>query len=69
MSYSQKFGCKSKDNDNQKDRNEIKELENKGVVDCGEEKHCDIKLIVAADDIKEMQKDSSKFSKALSELV
>lgn len=31
--------------------------------------NCDEKLAVAADDIKEMKKDSSKFSKTLSELV
>ena len=31
--------------------------------------NCDEKLAVAADDIKVMKKDSSKFSKTLSELV
>ena len=54
--------------DNNRDKNELEELENEGVVDF-EEDPCDDKLLGAADDIKDMQKDSTKFSKVLSELV
>ena len=54
--------------DNNRDKNELEELENEGVVEF-EEDPCDDKLLGAADDIKDMQKDSTKFSKVLSELV
>ena len=46
--------------------NEIEELENEGINTDDED---DEKLIEGADDIKEMKKDSTKFSKVLSELV
>lgn len=61
-----------KENDNLNDINEIEELENEGITNEDEDEEKDkysTKLIVAADDIKEMQKDSTKFSKVLSELV
>jgi len=57
---------KQKENENENDKNEIEELEDEGVI---ENNTYDDKLIDAADDIKEMQKDSTKFSKVLSELV
>ena len=57
---------KQKEDENIKDKNEIEDLENKGII---ENNTYDDKLIVAVDDIKDMQKDSTKFSKVLSELV
>ena len=52
--------------ENEVDMNEIEELENEGINTDDED---DEKLIEGADDIKEMKKDSTKFSKVLSELV
>lgn len=54
-------------NENELDMNEIEELENEGINTDNEDN--DTKLIVGVDDIKEMKKDSTKFSKVLSELV
>jgi hypothetical protein len=54
--------------DNNRDKNEIEELQNEGVVDFEEDPQDD-KLLEAVDDIKDMQKDSTKFSKVLSELL
>lgn len=52
--------------ENEVDMNEIENLENEGINTDDED---DTKLITGVDDIKEMKKDSTKFSKVLSELV
>jgi len=57
---------KKKEDENEKDKNEIHDFENEGII---ENETYDDKLMIAADDIKELQKDSTKFSKVLSELV
>ena len=44
----------------------MNEIENEGINTDDED---DTKLITGVDDIKEMKKDSTKFSKVLSELV
>ena len=59
---------RQKYSENRKNRIEIEELENEGIT-CADEYIYSTKLVDAADDIKEMQKDSTKFSKTLSELV
>lgn len=59
---------REKYSENRRDRIEIEELENEGIT-CADENIYSTKLVDAADDIKEMQKDSTKFSKTLSELV
>ena len=45
------------------------ELENINYEIKQDDEYCNEKLIIAADDIKEMKNDSSKFSKTISELV
>jgi hypothetical protein len=57
---------KKKVDENEIDIREIEILKNQGINTDDED---DEKLIVAVDDIKEMKKDSTKFSKVLSELV
>ena len=54
-------------NENEMDIKEIEDLENAGIIMDNEDN--DTKLIVGADDIKDMKKDSVKFSKVISELV
>ena len=61
-----------KESENERDIEMLENLENDQEIEI--EDHlppldCDEKLVVAADDIKEMKKDSSKFSKTISELV
>jgi len=61
-----------KESENERDIEMLENLENDQDIEI--EDHlppldCDEKLVVAADDIKEMKKDSSKFSKTISELV
>ena len=55
--------------ENDIDMNEIENLKNEGVNTYNDEEEDENKLIVAVDDIKYMKKDSTKFSKVLSELV
>lgn len=58
-----------KENENEKDLETIEKLKNDGVNAEINDNIFDSKLLEAADDIKEMKKDSSKFSKTLSEFV
>ena len=52
------------------DFEELNKLDDENnVIYSSNVSNCDEKLAVAADDIKVMKKDSSKFSKTLSELV
>ena len=69
-------GCKQlrsqiegKQNQNQIDITELRILENDETNYDSDCDFYDEKLVVAADDIKEMKKDSGKFSKSISELV
>ena len=57
-----------KENDNERDNIELRNIDDDEDLKNDDE-YCDEKLIVAADDIKEMKTDSSKFSKTISELV
>ena len=57
-----------KENDNERDNIELRNMDDDEDLKNDDE-YCDEKLIVAADDIKEMKTDSSKFSKTISELV
>ena len=57
-----------KENDNERDNEELRNMDDDEDLKNDDE-YCDEKLIVAADDIKEMKTDSSKFSKTISELV
>ena len=57
------------ENQNEIDNQEIEKLKNDGVTLIENDEFCDVKLLEAADDIKEMRTDSSKFSKALSEIM
>ena len=59
-----------KQKENQRDIEELEELRNSGII-VEEDIYntYDPKLLEAADDIKEMKKDSTKFSKTLSEFV
>ena len=65
----------SKQKDNKKDKEELKNLRDSGLEEILETDKEEIyntydpKLLEAADDIKEMKKDSTKFSKTLSEFV
>jgi len=53
-------------NENEMGIKEIEDLENEGIIMDNEDN--DTKLIIGADDIKDMKKDSVKFSKVISEL-
>lgn len=59
-----------KENDNERDNEELRNMDDDNdIYVLKNDEYCDEKLIVAADDIKEMKTDSSKFSKTISELV
>jgi hypothetical protein len=59
-----------KENDNERDNEELRNMDDDNdIYVLKNDQYCDEKLIVAADDIKEMKTDSSKFSKTISELV
>jgi len=62
-----------KENENELAEEELERLENDSedvvIPEYHIELDCDEKLVIAADDIKEMSKDSCKFSKTISEFV
>jgi len=62
-----------KENDNDIENQELQNINNEDrddlILKQNDNGYCDEKLIEAADDIKEMKIDSSKFSKTISELV
>jgi len=59
----------SKKHENEKDEDEIFNMKNDGILIEDNLNTYDPKLIDAVDDIKEMKKDTTKFSKTLSEFV
>lgn len=56
-----------RENENERDRNEIEILEQEGVKHVDD--ICDTKLIECANEIREMNKDSSRFSRTVSEYM
>ena len=56
-----------RENENERDRSEIELLEEEGIRHT--EDICDTKLIDGASEIKEMTKDSTRFSKTISECM